>query len=83
MCTGTAAGAVSLKNPHHIITLRFNEAVKDHANRMYMCKYKNNLRLVRQLDQSNPESLVHFPSHPGSAEGRPRVARRATRRVAF
>ena len=26
---------------------------------------------------------LHFPGHPGSAEGRPRVARRATRRVAF
>ena len=59
-CTSMAAGAVSLKNPHHIITLRFSEAVKDHANRKCMRKYKNNLRLVRQLDQSNPESLVYF-----------------------
>ena len=31
-CSGTAAGAVSLKNPHHIITLRFSEVVKDDAN---------------------------------------------------
>ena len=27
-----AAGAVSLKKPHHIITLRFSEVVDDHAN---------------------------------------------------
>ena len=27
-----AAGAVSLKKPHHIITLRFSEVVNDHAN---------------------------------------------------
>ena len=31
-CAGMAAGAVSLKNPHHIITLRFSEVVNDHAN---------------------------------------------------
>ena len=30
-CAGTAAGAVSLKKPQHIITLRFSEVVKDHA----------------------------------------------------
>ena len=29
---GTVAGAVSLKKPHHIVTLRFSEVVKDHAN---------------------------------------------------
>ena len=28
---GGCTGAVSLKRPHHIITLRFSEAVKDHA----------------------------------------------------
>ena len=33
MHTGMAAGAVSLKKPHHIITLQFSEVVKDHANR--------------------------------------------------
>ena len=27
----TNAGAVSLKKPHHVITLRFSEVVKDHA----------------------------------------------------
>ena len=31
MCTGMAAGAVYLKNPHHILILRFSEVVKDHA----------------------------------------------------
>ena len=25
-------GAESLKKPHHIVTLRFSEVVKDHAN---------------------------------------------------
>ena len=32
MHAGTAAGAVSLKKTHHIITLQFSEVVKDHAN---------------------------------------------------
>ena len=32
MCAGTAAGAVRLKKPHHIKTLRFSEVVKGHAN---------------------------------------------------
>ena len=31
-CAAKAAGAVSLKKPHHIITLQFSEVVKDHAN---------------------------------------------------
>ena len=32
-CAGMEADAFSLKKPHHIITLRFIEVVKDHANR--------------------------------------------------
>ena len=32
MCAGTVTGAVSLKKPHHIITLLFIEVAKDHAN---------------------------------------------------
>ena len=39
-CADMEAGAVSLKKPHHIITLRFSEAVKDHAiyfNSQYFC----------------------------------------------
>ena len=28
-CAGMEAGAFSLKKPHHIITLRFSEVVKD------------------------------------------------------
>ena len=32
MCAGTADGAGSLKKSHHIVTLRFSEEVKDHAN---------------------------------------------------
>ena len=31
MYAGMAAGAVSLKKPHHIITLQFSEIVKGHA----------------------------------------------------
>ena len=31
MCTSTAASDVSLKKPHHIITMRFSEVVNDHA----------------------------------------------------
>ena len=40
-----AAGAVSLKKPHHIITLRFSEVVKDHdmvPNRPCALLKKNN-----------------------------------------
>ena len=36
MCAVTAAGAVSLKKPHHIVTLQFSEVVKDHANNTYV-----------------------------------------------
>ena len=32
MHASMAAGAVSVKKPHHIITLRFSEVVNDHAN---------------------------------------------------
>ena len=31
-CSGTAAGTVCLKKPHHIIILLFSELVKGHAN---------------------------------------------------
>ena len=31
-CACTAGAAVRLKKPHHIITLRFSEVVKDRAN---------------------------------------------------
>ena len=34
MCAGTVTGAVSLKKPHHIITLC--EIVKDHAKYLYV-----------------------------------------------
>ena len=32
MCASTTAGPVCLKKPHRVITLRFSEVVKDHAN---------------------------------------------------
>ena len=35
MHAGTAAGTVSLKKPHHIVTLQFSEVVKSHVIYVY------------------------------------------------
>ena len=46
-----AAGAVSLKKPHYIITLRFSEVVNDHA------KYERSRSKKKNLDVYIPEFI--------------------------
>ena len=54
---GTAACAVSLKKPHHIITLRFSEVVNDHA------KYRSFVYSILNfgLASNNPLHRQNWP----------------------
>ena len=48
---GAAAGAVSLKKPHDIITLRFSEVVKGHANYVKNSnRYTTSIRAIGNIN---------------------------------
>ena len=59
------AGAISLKKPYHIITLRFSEVVKDHANyfilffRFVFCFQRKRKKPSRTMPNNNNQGAAN------------------------